>query len=50
MLYVAVATAKLVKDNRLSLDKKLVDYFPELDGRIQNANKITLRLLVQHLS
>lgn len=49
-LYVAVATAKLVKDNRLSLEKTLADYFPELVGRIENAEKITLRLMVQHRS
>lgn len=49
-LYVAVATAKLVKDGRLSLDKTLADYFPELVGRIENADKITLRLMVQHRS
>lgn len=49
-LYVAVAIAKLVKDNRLSLDKTLADYFPELVGRIENADKITLRMMVQHRS
>ena len=49
-LYIAVATAKLVKDKRLSLDKTLADYFPELVGRIENAEKITLRLMVQHRS
>jgi D-alanyl-D-alanine carboxypeptidase len=49
-LYVAVATTKLVKDNLLSLDKTLADYFPELEGRIENADKITLRLMVQHRS
>jgi len=49
-LYVAVATAKLVKDGRLSLDKTLADYFPELVGRIENADKITLRMMVQHRS
>ncbi|WP_282111543.1 serine hydrolase domain-containing protein [Maribacter stanieri] len=49
-LYIAVATAKLVKDKRLSLDKTLADYLPELEGRIANANKITLRLMVQHRS
>jgi D-alanyl-D-alanine carboxypeptidase len=49
-LYVAVAISKLVNDKRLSLDKTLADYFPELDGRIENANKITLRLMVQHRS
>ena len=49
-LYVAVAITKLVNDNRLSLDKTLADYFPELVGRIENAEKITLRLMVQHRS
>ena len=49
-LYVAVAVAKLVNDKRLFLDKTLADYFPELVGRIENADKITLRLMVQHRS
>ena len=49
-LYVAVATAKLVKDGRLSLDKTLADYFPELIGRIENSDKITLKLMLQHRS
>jgi len=49
-LYVAVAVAKLTNDKRLSLDKTLADYFPELIGRIENAEKITLRLMVQHRS
>lgn len=49
-LYYAVAVAKLVNDKRLSLDKTLADYFPELVGRIENAEKITLRLMVQHRS
>ncbi|MBK0378438.1 serine hydrolase domain-containing protein [Mucilaginibacter segetis] len=49
-LYVAVAVAKLVNDKRLSLDKTLADYLPELAGRIENADKITLRMLVSHRS
>ncbi len=49
-LYRAVAITKLVKDKRLSLDKTLADYFPELVGRIENAEKITLRMMVQHRS
>jgi len=49
-LYVAVAVAKLVHDKRLSLDKTLADYLPELVGRIENVDKITLRLMVQHRS
>ena len=49
-LYDAVAVTKLVSDGRLSLDKTLADYFPELIGRIDNAEKITLRLMIQHRS
>lgn len=49
-LYVAVATAKLVNGGCLSLDKTLADYFPELVGRIENAEKITLRMMLQHRS
>ena len=49
-LYHAVAITKLVSENRLSLDKTLADYFPELVGRIENAKKITLRMMVQHRS
>jgi len=49
-LYIAVSVAKLVKDGRLSLDKTLSDYFPELVERIENAEKITLRMMLQHRS
>lgn len=49
-LYVAVAIAKLVNDRRLALDKTIADYFPELVGRIENADEITLKMMVQHRS
>jgi len=49
-LYDAVAVTKLVGDGRLSLDKTVADYLPELAGRIENADKITLRLMIQHRS
>ena len=49
-LYDAVAVAKLVRDGKLSLDKTLSDYLPELKGRIEYADKITLRMLVMHRS
>lgn len=49
-LYDAVAITRLVHDKRLSLDKTFADYFPELVGRIENADKITLRMMVQHRS
>ncbi len=49
-LYDAVAVTKLVSDGRLFLDKTLADYLPELKGRIENADKITLRMMIQHRS
>ena len=49
-LYDAVAVTKLVRDGKLSLDKTLSDYLPELKGRIEYADKITLRMLVMHRS
>ena len=49
-LYDAVAVTKLVSAGRLSLDKTIADYLPELIGKIENADKITLRLLIQHRS
>ena len=49
-LYDAVAVTKLVHDGRLSLDSTLAYYMPELSGRIEDADKITLRMMVQHRS
>lgn len=49
-LYIAVAATKLNKDGRLSLDKTLSEYFPELADRIENSDKITLRMMLQHRS
>jgi CubicO group peptidase (beta-lactamase class C family) len=49
-LYNAVAVAKLVHDGRLSLDSSLAYYLPELGNRIENAQTITLRMMVQHRS
>ncbi len=49
-LYTAVAITKLVRNGHLSLDKTLADYLPELKGRIENAERITLKMMVQHRS
>ncbi len=49
-LYVALAIAKLERNGRLSLDNTLAHYLPELNGRIDNANEITLKMMVQHRS
>lgn len=49
-LYIAAAAAKLVHDQSLSLDDTLADRLPELAGRIECADRITLRMLLQHRS
>ncbi|MCR9251472.1 MAG: beta-lactamase family protein [bacterium] len=49
-LYVAVSITKLVKEGRLSLDETVAYHFPELVGRIENAEKITLKMMIQHRS
>ncbi len=49
-LYIAAAAAKLVNDGTLSLDDTLADYLPELAGRIEYADQITLRMMLQHRS
>ena len=49
-LYDAVALTKLIVDGRLSLNKALTDYLPELKGRVQHADGITLKMLIQHRS
>ncbi len=49
-LYNASAVAKLVARERISLDKTLSDYLPSLAGRIEYAEQITLRMMVQHRS
>lgn len=49
-LYDAVAIAKLVYSGRLSLDSTLAHYLPGVKGRIEYADKITLRMLVEHRS
>ena len=49
-LYIATAVAKMVNDGSLSLDATLVDFFPELAGRIEYADQITLRMMVRHRS
>lgn len=49
-LYNALAITKLVTSGKLSLDKTLADYLPELKDRIEYANSITIRMMVQHRS
>ena len=49
-LYDAVAVTKLVNDGLLSLDQTLAEYLPELVGKIEHSDKITLRWMIQHRS
>jgi D-alanyl-D-alanine carboxypeptidase len=49
-LFVAVAITKLIHDQKLSLGDPLSDHFPELVGRIENAETITIRMMLQHRS
>jgi len=49
-LYEAAAIAKLVAAEQLSLDKTLAEYLPHLTKKIQNAEQITLRMMVEHRS
>ena len=49
-LYDAVAITKLVAEDLISLDKSILEYFPEFAGRIEHAENISVRMLVQHRS
>ena len=49
-LYTAVAITKMASEQMLSLDDNLIRYLPELEGRIENSEKITLKMMVQHKS
>lgn len=49
-LYIAAATAKIVADSSLLLDQTLSDLIPEVIGEIENADQITLKMLLKHRS
>ncbi len=49
-LYMAAATAQLVADGALSLDQTLAELIPEVEGRIENAETISLKMMVKHRS
>ena len=49
-LYIATAAAKLAASGNLALNDTLADYLPELAGRIENADQITVRMMLQHRS
>jgi len=49
-LYIAAATVKLVDQHLLSLDDTVARRLPALADNIANADRITLRMLLQHRS
>jgi len=49
-LYIAAATAKLVAADSLALDQTLSELIPEVNGQIENADQITLEMLLKHRS
>jgi D-alanyl-D-alanine carboxypeptidase len=49
-LYLAASTAKLVAREELSLESTLAELIPEVSGRIDNAEEITLKMMLQHRS
>ncbi len=49
-MYVAVAAVKLIHAGRLSPDDTVADHFPDLVGRLEYADQITLKMLLQHRS
>lgn len=49
-LYIAAAAAKIISSHSLSLDGTLAELLPEQSRRIENADRITLRMLLQHRS
>lgn len=49
-LYRALAVTKLAHQGKLSMDNTLTDFFPELKGRIEYADDITVKMLIQHRS
>lgn len=49
--YMAVAVLKLYEQGKLNLDEKITQYLPtEVAGKITSADKITVRMLLNHTS
>ncbi len=46
----AVTTLQLVQEGKLSLDETLVQWLPQVTGKIENSELITLRQLLNHSS
>ena len=49
-LYIAAATTRLIVNQDLSLDNTLAQLIPEIASKIEYADEITLRMMLQHRS
>lgn len=49
-LYIAAATTQLISSQELSLENTLTQLIPEVSNSIEYADKITLRMMLQHRS
>lgn len=49
-LFIAVSAAKLAHQQTINLDDTLLFWLPEIGARIENADRITIRFLLQHRS
>lgn len=49
-LYMAAASAKLIAAGKLSLDDTLADLLPFTKDKVANADKITVKMMIQHRS
>ena len=49
-LYIAAAATQLVAREQLKLESTLLELIPEVEGRIENADKITLKMMLKHRS
>jgi len=49
-MFTAVVIMRMVEEQKLSLEDKLIDLLPETSGNIEKADRITLRHLLSHLS
>lgn len=48
--FTAVLVLQLVEENKLKLDDKIVNYFPELNSKVNGFGEITIRHLLAHTS
>ena len=49
-LYMAAAASLLIAEEKLSLDQTLAELIPEVEGKIEYASEITLKMMLQHRS